>query len=167
MFSPDDPHPTGKVIIFVRQGLSFSKLSTSSFCLLDPYSDYVGVNISLSNSSSLSFLNVYALPICSSLTDSRTNFFSPFIFLPPEISLFWKISAAITSSGIQRVLLNPLGRKYSIVTSFHSMILTTYSSPHSADTRSSPVSSLLSPFSPSLAHGRYLKNFVLITYQFY
>ena len=29
--------------------------------LLDPYSDYVGINISLNNSSSLLFLNVYAL----------------------------------------------------------------------------------------------------------
>ena len=46
--------------------------------MLDPYSDYVGVNISLSNSSSLSFLNVYAPSIFSSLTDGRTDSFSPF-----------------------------------------------------------------------------------------
>ena len=48
---------------------------------LDPYFDYVGVNISLNSSSSLSFLNVYAPPICSSLTDSRTDSFSPSIIL--------------------------------------------------------------------------------------
>ena len=47
-------HASGGVNIFIRQGLSFSELSTSS---LDPYSDYVGVNISLNNSPLL-FLNV-------------------------------------------------------------------------------------------------------------
>ena len=46
--------------------------------LLDPYSDYVGVNITLNNSSSLSFLDVYAPPpIRSSPTDGRTDSFSP------------------------------------------------------------------------------------------
>ena len=49
--------------------------------LLDPYSDCVGVNISLSNSSSLSFLNVYAPPVRSSQTDGRTDSFSPSILL--------------------------------------------------------------------------------------
>ena len=76
IFSRDAPHASDCVIIFVRQGLSFSELSTSSLSSLDSYSDYVGVNISLSNSSSLSFLNVYAPPVCSSLTDGRTNSFS-------------------------------------------------------------------------------------------
>ena len=56
--------------------LFFSELSTSSLSLLGPYSDYVEVNISLNDSSSLSILNVYAPPICSSTKDSRTNFFS-------------------------------------------------------------------------------------------
>ena len=46
---------------------------------LDPYSDYVEVNIFSNSSFSLSFLNVYAPSICSSPKDSRTNFFSPFI----------------------------------------------------------------------------------------
>ena len=49
--------------------------------LLDPYSDYVWVNISLNNSSSLPHLNVYAPPICSSSTNGRTNSFSPSILL--------------------------------------------------------------------------------------
>ena len=61
ILSRDTTHASGGVVIFVRQGLSFSKLSISSFSLLYPYSDYVGVNISLNNSS-LSFLNVYAPP---------------------------------------------------------------------------------------------------------
>ena len=44
--------------------------------MIDPYSDYVGINISLSNSSLVSFVNVYA-PFCSSPMDGRTNSFSP------------------------------------------------------------------------------------------
>ena len=83
----DATHASGGVIIFVRQGLSFSKLSTSPLSLLDPYSDYVGVNISLNNSSSLSFFNVYATPIRSSPTDGTTDFFSPSIF-PSSRNLF-------------------------------------------------------------------------------
>ena len=62
ILSLDATHASGGVVIFVRQGLSFSELSTSSHSSLDPYSDYVGVNISLNNSSSVSFLNVYTPP---------------------------------------------------------------------------------------------------------
>ena len=80
IFSVDVTDASGGVIIIVRQGLSLSELSTSSLSLLDPYSDYVEVNISLNESSSLSFFNVYAPPIRSSPKDSRTNFFSPSIF---------------------------------------------------------------------------------------
>ena len=79
IFSTDVADASGGVIIFVKQGLSFSELSTSSLSSLDPYSDYVEVNISLNNFSSLSFLNVYAPSIRSSTKDSRTNFFSPSI----------------------------------------------------------------------------------------
>ena len=84
IFSPDATHASGGVIIFVRQGLPFSELSTSS---LDPYFDYVRINISLNNSSPLSFLNVYPPPNRSSLTDSRSDSFSPSI-LPSSINLF-------------------------------------------------------------------------------
>ena len=79
IFPSDATHASGGVIIFVMQCLSFSELSTSSFSSLDPYSDFVEVNISLNDSSSLSFLNVYAPPICSSPTDGRTDSFSLFI----------------------------------------------------------------------------------------
>ena len=80
MLSRDATHASGGVVIFVRQGLSFSELFTSSLSLLDPYSDHVGVNISLNNSPSLSFPNVYPPPIRSSPMDSRTDSFSPSIF---------------------------------------------------------------------------------------
>ena len=79
ILSSDATHAGGGVIIFVWQGLSFFKLSSSSLSLLDPYFNYVGANISLNNSSSLSFLNVYAPPIRSSQTDGRTDSFSPSI----------------------------------------------------------------------------------------
>ena len=80
IFPIDVADASGGVIIFVKQGLFFSELSTSSPSSLGPYSDYVEVNISLNDSSSLSFLNVYAPPIRSSRKDSRTNFFSFSIF---------------------------------------------------------------------------------------
>ena len=87
ILSPDPTHASGGVIIFVWQGLSFSELSTSSLSSLDPYSDYVGVNISLNNSFSVSFLNVYTPPIRSSPTDGRTDSFFPSI-LPSSRNLF-------------------------------------------------------------------------------
>ena len=77
IFSTDATHASGGIIIFVRQGLSFSELSTSFLSSLDSYSDYVGVNISPNDSSSLSFLSVYAPPICCSPRDIRTDSFSP------------------------------------------------------------------------------------------
>ena len=80
-------HASGGVVIFVRQGLSFSELSTTSLSSLDSYSDYVGVNISVNKSSLMSFLNVYAPPIRSSPTDGRTDSFSPSI-LPSSRNLF-------------------------------------------------------------------------------
>ena len=74
-FSTDVPDASGSVIIFVRQDLSFSELSTFSLCSLGLYYDYVEVNISLNASSSLSFLNVYA-PSFRSSKNIKTNFFS-------------------------------------------------------------------------------------------
>ena len=102
IFSTDVAYASGSVIIFVKHGLSFSELSTSSLSSLDPYSDYVEVNISLNNFSSLSFLSVYAPPVRSSTKDSRTNFFlSP--FFPPV----WKRKRWIfcASASTERVSL--------------------------------------------------------------
>ena len=79
ILSSDATHASGSVVIFVRQGLSFSEFSTSSLPSLDPYSDYVAFNISLNNFSLVSFLNVYAPFICSSPKDGRTDSFSPSI----------------------------------------------------------------------------------------
>ena len=51
ILSFDATHASGGVIIFIRQGLSFSKLSTSSLSSLDPYCDYIGISILLNNPS--------------------------------------------------------------------------------------------------------------------
>ena len=109
----DATHASGGLIVFVRQGLSFSELSTSPLSSLDPYSDHVGINISLNNSSSLSFLNVYAPSICSSPTDGRTDSFSPSIF-PSSRNLFiLRDFNCHHPPGTQEVLPSPLRRKYS------------------------------------------------------
>ena len=60
IFSTDVADASGGVIIFVKQSLFSSELSTSFLSSLGPYSDYVEVNISPNDSSSLLFLNAYA-----------------------------------------------------------------------------------------------------------
>ena len=113
ILSPDTTHASGGVIIFVRQGLSFSELSTCSLSSLDPYSDYVGINISLNNSSSVSFLNVYATPLFAPPQRMAEPILSlSQFFPPPEISSFWETSIAIAPSGTQELLPTPAGRKY-------------------------------------------------------
>ena len=88
ILSSNTTHASCGIVIFVRQGLSFSELSTSSLSSLDPYSDYVGINIFLNNSS-LSFLNVYApLFVPLQRMAEPTSSLPPF-FPPPEISSFW------------------------------------------------------------------------------
>ena len=110
ILSPDATHASNGVIIFIRQGLSFSELSTSTLSSLDPYSDYVGVNISLNNSSSLSFLNVYAPPpICSSLTDGRTDSFSPSILSSQKSLHSGGLQLPSPPLGLKRYIRPPRG----------------------------------------------------------
>ena len=99
----------------------------------------------------------------------------PFLFPslpPPEISSFWGTSIAIAPSGIQQVLLTPVGRKYSTgsspLTSSLSMTLT--HPPFSiAPLEVAPplTSSLLPPLLPFLAPGWCFRTWVLTTYQFF
>ena len=113
ILSSDTMHASDGVVIFVRHGLSFSELSTSSIPSLDPYSDYVRINISLNNSSSLSFLNVYAPLFAPPQRMAEPIPFLPPFFPPPEISSFWGTSIAITHFGTQDVLPTLAGKKYS------------------------------------------------------
>ena len=57
-----------------------------SLSSLDPHSDYVGFNNSLSNSSLLFALNVYAFSICFPTTDAKPTPFLPSLFSSPEMS---------------------------------------------------------------------------------
>ena len=162
ILSPDGTHASGGVIIFVKQDLSFSELSVSSLSSLDLYSDYVGVNISQNNFSSLSFLNGYAPSICSSRTESRTHSFSPSI-LSSSRNLFilgdfnyhhplWE------SKGTS----DPVRRKYStgssLLTSFSSMTLI-YLLFSITPVAVAPLLRfpLLPPLWPCLAPGRYFR----------
>ena len=107
IFSTDVADASGGVIIFFKQCLFFSELSTSSLSLLGPYSDYGEVNISLNGSSSLSFFNVYAPPFALlRRTAEPISFLSP--FFPP----MWKrkrwIFRASASASTEKVPLPPL-----------------------------------------------------------
>ena len=170
ILSSDTTHASGGVVIFVRQGLSFTELSTSSLSLLDPYSDYVG--ISLNNSSLVSFLNVYAPLFAPPQRMAKPIPFLPPFFPPPEISSFLGTSIAITPSGTQESLPTPAGRKYStgsfLLTSSPSMTLT--HPPFSiAPLAVAPL--LTSPLLPPLllfpAPGRCYRTWVLTIYQFF
>ena len=169
IFSTGVTHPSGGIIIFVRQGLSFSELSISSLSSLDPYSDYVEVNVSLNDFSSLSFLNVYAPPIRSSPRDNKTDSFFPPIFQSLEISSFWGTdyhhflwdfkgtSDPRVEEVFDWIISSDLLNDSNIPTLFY---------------RSSAVAPLLTSLLllsllPSFAPGRCFKTCVLITYQFY
>ena len=167
IFSSDATHVSGGVVIFVRQGLSFSELSTTSLSSLDPYSDYVGVNISLNKSSSVLFLNVYAPLFAPPQRMAEPIPSLPPFVPPPDISSFWGTSIAITRFGTQEVLPTPVGRKYSTgsspQTSSPSMTLT--HPPFSiAPLLTSPLLLLLLVF---LAPGRCFRTWVLTIYQFF
>ena len=100
-----------------------------------------------------------------------TPFLPPF-FPPPEISLFWGTSTAITLSETQEVLPTPAGRKYSTgsypLTSFPSMTLT---HPPFSITPLAVAPLLTFPLLPLLllffAPERCFMTWVLITYQFF
>ena len=84
ILSSDTTHASGGVVIFVRQSPSFSELSTSSISSLDPYSDYVGINISLFIDQHLSLIDQNLL-INISLTPPRSLFsmcMPPYSLLP-------------------------------------------------------------------------------------
>ena len=96
----------------------------------------------------------------------------PQFFPPPEISLFWGTSIAITPSGTQEILPTPAERKYltgsSPLTSSPSMTLThplfSFAPLAVAPLLTSPLLLLLLPF---LAPGRCFRTWVLIIYQFF
>ena len=158
ILSSDTTHASGGIVIFVMQGLSFSELSTSSLSSPNPYSDYVGINISLNNSSSLSFLIVNAPLFAPPQRMAEPTPFLPQFFPPPEIFSFWGTSIAISPFGTQEVLSTTAGRKYSTgsstLTSSSSMTLThLHFSIAPLAVALSLTSPLLPPLLPFLAPG--------------
>ena len=93
--------------------LAFKPASTSSLSLFNPYSDYVGVNISLNNCSLLSFFNVYAPLFAPPQRMAEPTSFLP----PPEIFSFWGTLYVITLSGTQEILPTPRGGSIRLVIS--------------------------------------------------
>ena len=159
-FSPDATHASG-VNIFIRQSLSFSRLSISSLSSLDPLI-----------TSPWSHFLMFMLPPFALLRriGEPTTFLPPF-FPPPEVFLFWGTLIAIFLSESQKVLPPPLGRKYSIgsspLTSSPSMTLTYLLFSIASLAVAPPLTSFLLPsLSLSLAPGRCFRTWVLITYQF-
>ena len=162
IFSLDATHARGGVIISVRQDLSFSEVYTFFVSSLDPYFNYVGVNTSLNNSSSVPFFNVYVtLFALLRLIAEPTPFLPPFFSLP-EISSFWGTSITITPFGTPQVLPISVVRKYSIGSfslTFSSMTLT-----YLLFLIAPPLAFLLLLLlSPSLDPGRCFRTWVLIT----
>ena len=69
----------GGVLILVKNGLSYTSLSTQSLSSLDPSSDYLAIAVQIKKAAPIHLFNVYVPPIRSSSSDSRPKSFSPFL----------------------------------------------------------------------------------------
>ena len=80
----------GGVLILVKNGLTYTSLSTQSLSSLDPSSDYLAIAVKVKGASPIHLFNVYVPPIRSSSSDSRPkNPSHPFSYhhpLPPTSS---------------------------------------------------------------------------------
>ena len=156
MLSRDTTHASGGVITFVRQGLFFSELSTTSLSSLDPYSDYLRVNISLNNSSSL-FL-MFTLPLFA--LPSSTN-----LFILGDFNChhpLWDSKDTSDPSGekvFNRVISSDLSPSMTLT-----YLLFSITPLAVAPFLTSPLLSHLSPF---LDHGRCFRTWVLIIHRFF
>ena len=69
----------GGVLILVKNGLSYTSLSTQSLSSLDPSSDYLAIAVKIKGAAPIHLFNVNVPPIRSSSSDSRPKSFSPFL----------------------------------------------------------------------------------------
>ena len=67
----------GGVLILVKNGPTYTSLSTQFLSSLDPSSDYLAIAVKIKGASPIHLFNVYVPPIRSS--DSRPKSFSPFL----------------------------------------------------------------------------------------
>ena len=69
----------GGVLILVKNGLSYTSLSTQSLSSLDASSDYLAIAVKIKGAAPIHLFNVYVPLIRSSSSDSRPKPFSPFL----------------------------------------------------------------------------------------
>ena len=77
----------GSIPILVKNGLTYSLLSTQHFSSLDSCSGYLANTVKIKDAFPIHLFNLYVLPMRSSSTDFRPKSFSPF-FLPPSSTTF-------------------------------------------------------------------------------
>ena len=77
----------GGVLILVKNGLTYSSLSTQHLFSLDPSSDHLAITIKIKKASPIHLFNLYVPLICSSTSDSHPKSFS--LFLLSSSPLFW------------------------------------------------------------------------------
>ena len=70
----------GGVLILVKNGLSYTSLSTQSLSSLDPSSDYLAIAVKIKGAAPIHLFNVYVPPIRSSSSDFRQNPSHPFSY---------------------------------------------------------------------------------------
>ena len=73
------------VLILIKNGLTYTSLSTQSLSSLDPSSDYLAIAVKIKRASPIHLFNVYVPPIRS--FDSRPKSFLPF-FLPSSSTTY-------------------------------------------------------------------------------
>ena len=65
--------------MLVKNGLTYTSLSTQSLSSFDPSSDYLAIAVKVKGASPIHLFNVYVPPIRSSSSDSHPKSFSPFL----------------------------------------------------------------------------------------
>ena len=79
---------TENLVILVKNGLTYTSLSTQSLSSLDPSSNCLAITVKIKGASPIDLFNVYVPPIRTSSSDSRPKSFSPFYHhLPLLLSL--------------------------------------------------------------------------------
>ena len=79
----------GGVLILVKNGLTYTSLSTQSLSSLDPSSDYLAIAVKVKGASPIHLFNVYVSPIRPLLPTLAQNPSHPFSYhhpLPPTSS---------------------------------------------------------------------------------
>ena len=77
----DSTEKGGGVLRLVKNGLTYSPLSTQHLFSLDPSCDYLAITNKIKGASSIHLFNLYILSIRSCTSDSRPKSFSPFLLL--------------------------------------------------------------------------------------